>query len=376
MWRVPFRLRCCSQSVYVWGCVVIVTMGFANHVHAVLHDWGGSQDTNWFNANNWNPFTVPGQFDDVRISTLVPTNFRWPLVNVFGQTTVRSVTVQGPNPTVAGFLTLDQGQLTVLNDFRVGLAGVANGVVNLQQSNATLSVGGQIILDAGSGMDNSGLVSQVNSQPIIIRGLYRQHLNSSARLNANTLRVETGGSFLHSKGLVAIANTLTINGGNNAGYFLQGTGNLTVPVINIGGSGAGTLLLLGDAQLAQTDTINVLASGLFDIRKDYDFAGTLSLDNTTVKVKDGATVKTLTVIQSGLLRGKGTIDGNLINDAFVDPGLGFVGSFTLTGNYQQTAQGGLSVDLSGTSLSSYDHLDVTGDVSLAGDLDADLVKQR
>ena len=74
---------------------------------------------------------------------------------------------------------------------------------------------------------------------------------------------------------------------------------------------------------------------------------------TAAEVSDSAKGKDLDGYQSGLLRGKGTVDGNLINDANVDPGLGFVGSFTLTGDYLQTAQGDLFVDLSGTSLSLF-----------------------
>ncbi len=348
-------------------------MGFTSQAEAVFHDWRGTSSTNWFTSNNWSPTSVPNQFDDVRISTLVPTSFRWPSMNVFGSTAVRSVTVQGPNTTVAANLTLAGGQLTVLNDFQVGVPGSGQGIVVLQQASATLSVGGQIVVDSGSILDNNfGLVSQLNSQPILINGLYRQTINSNARLNANTVEVD-GGSFIHSKGVVTIINSLAINGGINASYSLQGTGNLEVPVIHIGGGGAGTLILMDTAQLTATDTINVLSSGLFDIRKDYDFAGTLTLDNTTVKVDDGTTAKTLTLSQIGLLRGRGTVDGNLINDANVDPGLGFVGAFTLTGDYQQTAQGDFSVDLSGTSLSTYDSLDVTGDVVLGGVLDAQLV---
>jgi len=372
MSQAPLRSKCCYQWILIWGCAVIGITGFTNQADAVLRDWRGLTDTNWFTSNNWSPSGVPISSDDVLISTFVPSNFQWPFLTVFGSTTVRSVTVQAPTPFVAGTMVLDQGQLNVLNDFNVGVGNDAD--VILHQSSATLAVGGQIVVGSGGILDNQfGLVSQVNSQPIIIRGLYRQTSSSFAQMDANTLRVEAGGSVLHSKGLVAIANSLAINGGNNADYALQGTGNLEVPVINIGGSGAGTLLLLGSAQLAQTDTINVLSSGLFDIRKDFDFAGTLSLDNTTVKVKDGATAKTLTLIQSGLLRGKGTVDGNLINDANVDPGLGFVGSFTLTGDYQQTAQGRLSVDLAGTTSNLFDHLDITGNITLGGNLKPQLV---
>jgi len=349
-------------------------MGLTRQAQAVTFDWRGFTDNSWFVANNWThpglP-AIPGVSDHVVVGSFAPTSSRWPFFN--GTTTVRSVAVRGVSSFNAGLLVLTAGQLTINSDLDIGV--VNGGTVVLQQFTPTLAVQGQITVDSGGILDNQkGIISAPN-QPIIIRGDYKQVSSTSAQLSTGTLDVQTGGSVLHSKGPIVLTNSLsslTIGGS----YSLQGTspnqGVLTAPAITIGSGGAGTLFITGDGQLLGANTITVNTGGLFDIRKNYDFAGTLTLNNGTVKTKDGATAKTLTLIQAGLLRGKGTVDGNLINDASVNPGLGFVGSFALTEDYQQTAQGKLVIDITGTLLNSFDNLDVTGDVTLGGVIEVQL----
>jgi outer membrane autotransporter protein len=70
---------------------------------------------------------------------------------------------------------------------------------------------------------------------------------------------------------------------------------------------------------------------------------------------------------AGLLRGGGSIKGNVFNNGLVAPG-NSPGTLTVNGNYTQSSGGTLQVELAGASL--FDHLVVSGNASLAGTLQA------
>jgi hypothetical protein len=74
------------------------------------------------------------------------------------------------------------------------------------------------------------------------------------------------------------------------------------------------------------------------------------------------TASGVTVDTGGLLAGTGTITGMLSNHGTVSPGSS-AGAISIIGDYSQT--GRLDLELLGNA---FDHLDVTGSASLAGDI--------
>ena len=104
-------------------------------------------------------------------------------------------------------------------------------------------------------------------------------------------------------------------------------------------------------------------------------SGTMYFSNTytqtagTTELLNNATLQTATLnLDGGSLIGNGTIAGNVVSDAVVAPGLS-AGALTISGSYTQTATGALNVELGGTTAGTgYDQLNVTGAVTLAGDL--------
>src|SRR5262249_25194496 len=73
-------------------------------------------------------------------------------------------------------------------------------------------------------------------------------------------------------------------------------------------------------------------------------------------------------LNGGILRGTGTITGNVTNAANVSPGLS-PGTITIVGNYVQTAAGTLTIEITGlTAGTQYDQLVVNGTVTLGGNL--------
>jgi hypothetical protein len=74
-------------------------------------------------------------------------------------------------------------------------------------------------------------------------------------------------------------------------------------------------------------------------------------------------------IDGGMLSGDGTITGNVqINGGTVEPGLP-IGSFDVIGNHTQESPAAMVIDVSGLDPGLHDSLHVSGDVSLAGELE-------
>jgi hypothetical protein len=72
-------------------------------------------------------------------------------------------------------------------------------------------------------------------------------------------------------------------------------------------------------------------------------------------------------LEGGILRGAGTIAGNLRNEAeVVVGGSGAVGTLTVQGSYTQSGPGALTLELGGTAAGASDQLVVTGAANLGG----------
>ena len=83
----------------------------------------------------------------------------------------------------------------------------------------------------------------------------------------------------------------------------------------------------------------------------------------------------LTIQSGGSLAGSGNITGSVSNSGTVYPGGALTaGTLTITGNYTQNPTGTLSLDVGGNTVGTqYDKLAVSGAVTLAGTLGADLI---
>lgn len=88
-------------------------------------------------------------------------------------------------------------------------------------------------------------------------------------------------------------------------------------------------------------------------------------------VVDGTLSAAIIDIQVGMLGGGGTIDGSVINAGAIDAGAS-PGVLTVDGDYAQTADGLLNVELGGTLPGQFDQLNVTGAATLDGTLNVSL----
>ncbi len=202
----------------------------------------------------------------------------------------------------------------------------------------------------------------------------------------------TGGTLLVSNdsALGAAGGNLLLSSGGTLGAMSPfGTARL-IDVANTGGSLAGpagtsldpttanALTLTGTLNLAGTLTTRgtVIDNATSQTNTGTGSAPVVTVANGLFEVGDsihGSTVlhARVTVDASAILRGHGTIAGDVANNGgIVAPG-GTIGVMTVTGNYAQNPASTLSIEITPNDQApgiSYSQLAVTGSVQLAGGL--------
>lgn len=175
--------------------------------------------------------------------------------------------------------------------------------------------------------------------------------------------------------------TLVLNGGQFTTSSLDLAGGTLTSNVNT--TLAAPVTLTADSQVGATDghtlTLSGDMSGVGNLRKTgagmvilngvNTYTGGTAVDAGTLEVGDadheGARIQGLVQVgASGTLRGHGTVAGNVINEGIVWPG-GSIGTLTIDGDYMQSSNGTLMVDISPDSASQ---LKVTGTAVLGGKL--------
>jgi hypothetical protein len=166
-----------------------------------------------------------------------------------------------------------------------------------------------------------------------------------------------------------ITNWKTDDGGITAGSnwqpsrFDEAQINSGTVVVDAVGQHAGVLKLGATAGSNGQLDVN---SGWLDV-EDSILVGAHATGQGTLTVNGGAvTAQDVVVGYFGQLRGAGTLNANVTNGGVVLPG-NSPGTLTVIGNFTQTTDGVLSIDLA--SASSFDKLVVDGDVAYGGMLE-------
>jgi fibronectin-binding autotransporter adhesin len=118
--------------------------------------------------------------------------------------------------------------------------------------------------------------------------------------------------------------------------------------------------LYNTGQVTQAGTAQI--SGTWDPSAFNQTGGSTELDGTLISP--------IVDVQGGSLTGDGTLQGDLTNDALVNPGLSGT-ALTVDGNYTQGPDGTLLIDIA--SLTDFSSLDVTGNASLDGTVEFDFL---
>ena len=171
--------------------------------------------------------------------------------------------------------------------------------------------------------------------------------------NEGAIAIQSGGKLevsgnAYDGGAIAIQSGGELDVSGNA--YDSSTGTVT---------NDGTLMVDGTMQTSGT----VFDSGKIDPTTYTQSGGTTDLAG-------GSVISPTVDLQGGSLTGNGTIQGNLVNDALVNPGLSNT-TLTVDGNYTQGQDGTLLIGIS--SLTDFSSLDITGNATLDGAVEFDFL---
>jgi hypothetical protein len=178
------------------------------------------------------------------------------------------------------------------------------------------------------------------------------HLASGTTVNLNGVTNWNSGNFANAA-TIGPVNGGTVN--NNGTLNVLDTGTSTLWATNFVNNG----------------TVNVSGNGTLVANNGYtQSAGATNLGTGTLQSISGVQ------LDGGILRGEGTVDGNLtVANAVVSPGLvdNDTGTLAITGDLVMNGGGQIAADIE--SMMDYDRIDVSGSVTLnpGAILSADLV---
>ncbi|PWK89704.1 autotransporter-associated beta strand repeat-containing protein [Fulvimonas soli] len=260
----------------------------------------------------------------------------------------------------AGGLGLDGGTLRTTADMTTARAVTlgTNGGAFDTLSGTTLAI--------GSAIAGAGAMTKAGDGTLVLTGA--NTYTGTTTIAAGTLALSGAGSVAASSGVLD-NGVLDISGTtsgasikNLAGSGTVNLGSQSLTLTNASGIFSGTFT--GTGQFVKQ------GSGLLTLNGDSSaFSGTTTVSGGTLEVGDINTPSAVlgsnvTVDDAGTLRGHGSILGDVANNGIVAPG-GSIGTLSVKGNYKQTGNAALNIEVSPTAASQ---LKVGGSASLAGTL--------
>ena len=383
--------------------ILLVSMGlFTNVAHAANRNWTGAVSTNFFDAGNWAPLGLPVSLDTITIGSGKTVTGRALLPIALAAITVgagSTVNIQS-GFTINGPLTLNSatwlcqgdmvvnGALTLTDSTWAGDSDMTvNGAMSLNRSTWTgkgnIAVNGAANATAStiSGA-NFTINSTFRATDCTFTGTLKQTINSNGVLtllsnsevgNIIDIAVSNKGVVNWSSGNLIVNKAFKNEAG--ATVTLESSGTLSGKAINSAFQNAGKVKRANNAGVG---TINIpyTNEGILDVNAGtLEFvelltqnSGECNLNGGNIKVPKGVHVK------GGKLAGTGIIEGDvLIDGGNLAPGHS-PGSITINGNYTQTSNGTLNMEIAGTNAGTqYDQLIINGTANLAGTLNLTLL---
>jgi outer membrane autotransporter protein len=307
------------------------------------------------------------------------------------------ITKEGPGTlilsgenTYLGITTINAGVLSISSDANLGItpgAPVANQLtfnggtlqgtaifaldtnrgITLLSGGGTIGVTAANILSYGGVITGAGSLTKTDTGTLVLSGM--NTYTGATTVNGGTLAAGAINTLPSQTALaVATGATFDLNNFSQSIGSLAGAGSVTL----------GTATLTTGNDNTSTDFSGVI-SGVGGLTKVGAGMQTLSGKNTYAGVTavnagslivDGSIASAETFVNpGGLLGGNGSLDGNLTNSGIVSPG-NSPGKLTVNGNYTQTTNGTLLIEIAGTGTDprQFDLLAMGGHASLAGTL--------
>jgi len=301
--------------------------GIIQPAFAVDHTWfGGTGD--WGLNTNWSPASVPGASDKAIINS--------------------------------GNATLSFNSGVAALDF---FGGSLLGAGNLGISGLTSFTRGQIGGDGGNVIANGGLnISGAGAKTLGHSGGSGSSgiINNGAGTWSGTGDISNWGSGRLTNSAGASLDIQSDADFNNGTFINQGT------LTKSAGATDGSEKTVISGTFENSGSVNV-QQGVLQVSTPFNNQGTINVSAGAVFYGSNPNFS-----NDGVMQGNGTIqtlvNNDLVNSGQINPGgAASIGHLTIDGSLHQVAGGALNFDLA--SLSSFDQLAVTHDVTLGGELD-------
>jgi len=309
-------------------------------------------------------------------------------------------TILTADNTYTGGTTINSGTL------QLGNGGTTGSIVGNVTDNGTLAFDRSDVSTFGGLISGTGSVRQIGTGTTILTA--NNSFTGGTTINGGTLQLGNGGTTGSIVGNVTDNGTLAFDRSDAFTFSgtISGTGSIrqigagtTVLTGNNTYSG-GTIISAGTLQLGNGGTTgsivgNVTDNGtlVFDRSDIVTFSGVISgtggveqigtgttvltaantyTGQTTVDdgslIVDGSIASTQVLVNSrGLLGGRGLIGANVVNSGIISPG-NPTGTLTISGNYTQTSNGTLRIQVAGTAPGQFGLLAISGHATLGGNL--------
>jgi subtilase-type serine protease len=330
-------------------------------------------------------------------------------INNSGSATLLTLTNYG---TVNNTGRLDSEAL--INNGALTNSGGTVGVIALINSGTfTNGAGASLAISGGGTFTNAGLINNsgmVQASSLSNAGTFNNAaggtlaisntLSNTGAINNNSGASLTIGVMVSNSGTINndVGASLTVNlpffqnsaGGtiNNAGTLtssfldnygsVSNTGLMNAQAFGFANEAGGTLKNSGEFQSANFTTFansNVLNTGTITIAGNdtIPVVGGAFRNDGTVNLTAGPNIPAqMQVTGTGTLSGTGTINGNVFMQGIMAPG-DSTGLFTINGSLTDTSSASFLEDINGAGPGQNGELKITGDVTLAGSLDVDLL---
>lgn len=243
---------------------------------------------------------------------------------------------------------------------------------------------GSFLLNGGVSVSGTGTIG-VNSGtvdisvPLSIPNFVIAGGTVNGNGNLTITNMQWLGGLFDGPGNATVNTLLTINGAFSLARAVTSNGTTNHQAGSIGGGTGGSFLNNGTYNLAAAPgTIGFAPSftnaGTANIAGSIAFNGGYTQSAGTTDLTGGSMSSPSAInINGGLLKGNGTITGNVANNATVAPGAS-PGLITIIGNYTQSPSGVLNIELGGLAAGTqYDQLAISGTATLGGTVNVSII---
>jgi hypothetical protein len=346
--------------------------------------WTGPTSGDWSTTSYWSTGTLPGAGDDVTIPSGTT------VTHSTGSDSIHRLTVQssliisggtlsvGATSTVAS-LTLSGGTLTGAGAVTVSGSFSWSGGVQSGSGSTTISSGATFSLDSSSSaltlsgrtVNNAGTATWTGSGALQLNG--GANWNNSGLFNAqNNASITTSSSviFSNSGTFRKSVGTGTTTFGSGVTFTNTGQVDLQTGTLSLGaGSSSGTMSLSSGTTLSFTGGFTLTSASTIS------GSGSVVFSSGTNTLGGSITASSVTIQSGATVSGSATITSSVTNSGTIYVGgPGATGRLTINGNFTQTSQGILNMEIAGlTAATQFDQLAISGTATLAGTLNVQLL---